>query len=289
MTTNQRILAPRWGRISAEPGKPISTDDLRSHVPAIFADHPHAKRSSAYGLVSTAKLLAQLLDNGFVISHAAQLVSRHQSDRNTAKHLVRLQHPGHRPLAARTLGEVWPELVVRNSHDGTTKFHMQAGLFRLACLNGLVVPDGTVAEFETRHHQSAADVVIDGAFEVLEESTKAIATATVWSERILTDLERSTFAEMARTLRLSNRDGSVTSPVSAERFLMPRRYGDNSHDLWTTFNVIQENTIRGGIVGAGRMIDGRERRVTTRPIYAIDRERDINEALWSHAASLVEA
>lgn len=289
MTNTKHIVAPRWGRISAEPGKPVSVDDLRRYVPSIFADHPHERRSPAYGLVSTHRLLEELATKGFVVSHAAQLVARKQQDRATAKHIVRLQHAGHRPTETRVLGEVWPEVVILNSHDGSTKFRMQSGLLRLACLNGLIVPETSVATVNVRHHQSAPSVVTDGAFYVLAMASNAIDTAAAWRARMLTEAERTTFSEVARTLRLANRDGTVTSPINAERFLMPRRFGDNSHDLWTTFNVIQENIIQGGVVGTGRTVDGRERRVTTRPVYAIERELEINEALWMHAAGLAAA
>ncbi|MBK5017333.1 DUF945 domain-containing protein, partial [Pantoea sp. S62] len=35
-------------------------------------------------------------------------------------------------------------------------------------------------------------------------------------------------------------------PVSAERIIQPRAWYDKGTDLWTAFNIVQENLIKGG-------------------------------------------
>ena len=73
-----------------------------------------------------------------------------------------------------------------------------------------------------------------------------------------------------------------TSPrqSSLNRLLYPRRYDDNAHDLWTTFNVAQENVIRGGLSGIARDAQNRRRRTTTRQVNGIDQDVRLNKALW---------
>ena len=39
------------------------------------------------------------------------------------------------------------------------------------------------------------------------------------------------------------------APITPEQIINPRRGPDRGQDLWTTFNVVQENVIRGGIRG----------------------------------------
>ena len=48
---------------------------------------------------------------------------------------------------------------------------------------------------------------------------------------------------------------------------LPRRPEDQGHSLWTTFQRVQENVIRGGQAGGS----SRGRRVQTRPVGSIDR------------------
>jgi hypothetical protein len=59
-------------------------------------------------------------------------------------------------------------------------------------------------------------------------------------------------------------------------------------DLWTTFNVVQENIIRGGLRGRKRSSNGRMRNMTTRPVKALDRNIKLNQALWVLTEKMAE-
>ena len=55
---------------------------------------------------------------------------------------------------------------------------------------------------------------------------------------------------------------------------------DKANDLWTTFNVAQENVIRGGLRGVVLDEQGRRvRRVSTRAVNGIDQDIKLNKAL----------
>jgi hypothetical protein len=56
---------------------------------------------------------------------------------------------------------------------------------------------------------------------------------------------------------------------------------DCSRDLWKTTNVIQEALVRGGLTGHNE----RGRRVTTRPVKAVEADLRINRRLWELAES----
>jgi len=66
----------------------------------------------------------------------------------------------------------------------------------------------------------------------------------------------------------------------------PRRREDVGQSLWTSFNVIQENLIRGGLPGRRQTADGHIRRSRTRPINAIDQNVGLNRALWTLAEEM---
>ncbi|MGO4484326.1 DUF932 domain-containing protein [Rhizobium sp. 2TAF27] len=61
---------------------------------------------------------------------------------------------------------------------------------------------------------------------------------------------------------------------------MPRRHDDRANDLWTVWNVVQENAIKGGLRGVGRDDLGRPRRVKSRAVNGIDLDIKLNKALW---------
>lgn len=49
----------------------------------------------------------------------------------------------------------------------------------------------------------------------------------------------------------------------------------------TTFNVIQENTVKGGLHGVSVNAEtGQRRRQTTRAVTGIDQDVRLNKALW---------
>lgn len=62
--------------------------------------------------------------------------------------------------------------------------------------------------------------------------------------------------------------------------------GDVDRSLWTTFNVIQENVVRGGLQGRKRNAEGRIRRAQTRAITGIDQNMTLNRALWTLAEGM---
>ena len=69
------------------------------------------------------------------------------------------------------------------------------------------------------------------------------------------------------------------SPITAQQIIHPRRWEDNRSDLWTTFNRVQENVIRGGI--RGKSAKGKTTR--TREVTGIDGDIKLNQALWKLA------
>jgi hypothetical protein len=64
--------------------------------------------------------------------------------------------------------------------------------------------------------------------------------------------------------------------VTAEQLIEARRPEDLGSSLWTTFQRVQENAMKGGQPGRG----AKGRRLHTRPVGSIDRSVSLNRALW---------
>ena len=77
--------------------------------------------------------------------------------------------------------------------------------------------------------------------------------------------------------------------VTPESLLQPRRYADQKDsDLFTVFNVIQENLIKGGIRGYRLNKYGYTTRTKTREVKAIDQNVKLNRALWTLTEKMME-
>ncbi|MBP3163228.1 DUF945 domain-containing protein, partial [Klebsiella pneumoniae] len=182
------------------------------------------------------------------------------------KHMVRLRREG------ANKGTEVPEIILLNSHDGSSSYQMIPGMFRFVCTNGLVC--GTsFGEIRVPHKGDIVGRVIEGAYEVLGIFDKITEGVDVMKSITLTKEEQRLFGQAALTYRYEDEN---KSPVSIEQIIHPRRYEDKKYDIWTTYQRVQENLIKGGL--PGRTEKGK--RTTTRPVKAIDGDVKLNKALW---------
>ncbi len=233
---------------------PLSDDQIRKVAPSIFADAPHESRSERYAYIPTAAVLAELRKEGFEPFMAAQTRVRHD-DRSQIN------------------GAEANEIVLLNSHDGTSSYQMLAGMFRFVCSNGLVCGD-TVADVRVPHKGDVAGSVIEGAYEVLRGFDRVQESRDSMRAITLNDGESEVFARAALALKYDDPD--KPAPITESQILMPRRFDDRRPDLWSVFNRTQENLTQGGL--RGRSANGR--RQQTRPVQGIDQNIRLNRALW---------
>ena len=131
--------------------------------------------------------------------------------------------------------------------------------------------------------------VIDGTYEVMKEAKQLLEHAEHMGSVELTQPEKMIFAEVAHQLRFDGDDSLAKEAIKPDQFLRPRRYQENGkNDLFTMFNIIQENAIKGGLRGWARDGKGYAKRVTTREIKSIDQNNALNRALWTLAEKMMQ-
>lgn len=263
----------------------LSEDDMRRLAPSIFATAAHESRSARFQPIPTIEVLRGLSREGFVPVGVKQSTVRDAGKAEFTKHLIRLRRVDNAPTYR--VGDTVCEMLLKNANDGTSAYDLMAGLFRIACLNSLVSKTQTLDSVKVRHSGDVQAKVIEGTFRVLGEAQKTLEAPRVWSTLALDTEERRAFAEAAHVIRFGDADGVVKTPIAADTMLAPRRREDVAHDLWTTFNVAQENAIRGGMRGV--QVDGaNRRRVTARAVNGIDQDVKLNKALWLLTARMAE-
>jgi hypothetical protein len=258
---------------------PLSNDQLMQVAPSIFAASPWENMSSRYTFIPTIQVVEKMRSEGFAPVAAVQSRTRIEGRGDFTKHLIRFRdfRNGDAP-AIRSLGQIYPELVLTNSHDGKSAYKLDAGLFRLICLNGMVVSAGTVEQMNVRHSGSA-DGIIDATYELVDQFPRVLDSVEQFAQLRLTAPQQNAFATAALQLRYE--DGEA--PVSAESVIAPRRPEDRERTLWNTFNAAQESLTAGGL--HGRNPETR-RRLTTRPVVGITENTKLNKALWTLAEEM---
>jgi Domain of unknown function (DUF932) len=269
------MLSSRFARYQiTRADHPLDDDQLKTVVPSIFADNAHQSRSDRYAHIPTIVVLDALRKEGFQPFMACQAKVRDNSKIGFAKHMLRLRHASQIENQ-----EASNEIVLLNSHDGSSSYQMLAGCFRFVCQNGMVCGD-TYQDVRVRHLGNVVDNVIEGAYEVLDNFDRVSASRDEMKAIQLSEDEQRAFAKAALPLRFSETEEKPRE----DRVLRPRRAQDVNKDLWTTFNVVQENLIKGGLPRINR----KGRITTTRKINGIDGNVRLNKALWTLAEAMTE-
>lgn len=250
---------------------PIPYQDIFQVCPAIFADQGAPDRSTRFKHVSTIEALEALGDEGFRPFMVAQTKPRDSDRMGYARHMVRLRRE------ADIKAEGANEIILYNANDGTSAATLVAGHIRFACANGLVTGD-SMNTVKIYHRGNITGEYIDGAYQVLKNFEKVDASR---DEMKSISLGRSAALILAdESLKLKYDDDA---PIEPAQLLTPRRSEDRSPDLWTTFNVIQENLIKGG-----QRFVHKGKRGTTRPVNGINENRKLNQALWSLSEKMAQ-
>ncbi|MER2555173.1 MAG: DUF932 domain-containing protein [Thauera sp.] len=252
---------------------PLSDDQIHAVAPSIFAESPHESRSERYSYIPTAAVLAELRREGFEPFMVCQTRVRQEDRRDYTKHMLRLRH------ASQINGAEANEVILLNSHDGTSSYQMLAGMFRFVCQNGLVCGD-TFGDVRVPHKGNVTEQVIEGAYEVLQGFAQVQDSRDVMRAIALEDGEAEVFARSALTLKYDSQNKAL--PITESQVLAPRRFDDKRSDLWSVFNRVQENLVKGGL--SSRTAQGRHQR--TRPVQGIDQNVRLNRALWMLAEGL---
>lgn len=252
---------------------PLSNEQIARYAPSVLAQEAHESRGERYTFIPTIEVLDGLRREGFQPFEVRQTRVRDQSKREHTKHLVRLRHE-----SSITSVEEVPEIILLNSHDGSSSYQLLSGFFRFVCSNGLIAGD-VCNDIRVRHSGNVVDDVIEGAVRVLDNVEEIAGRIDTYKSITLAPEEATVFANAALQLRWDDK-----APVQAEQVLRTRRWADNKADLWTTFNRVQENLLKGGL--SARTATGR--RTSTRAVGGVNENVKLNRALWSLADGLAQ-
>lgn len=266
MSQNQLVSKFRHLSGFAKANAPLTDDEIRRAAPSIFAANPHGSRSARYTLIPTIDVLTALRKEGFQPFMVVQAGVRNEDRLDFTKHMIRLRHEG------QINGAEANEVILVNSHDGSSSYQMLGGVYRFVCENGLICGD-TVEDLRVKHRGDVVGQVIEGAYTILKDFDRVDASKGEMKALELDDGEQRAFARAALAMRYE--EGKAV-PVTEDQLLRLHRREDDAANLWTTFNVVQENLVRGGLRGR----NAKGRRVTTRPVQGIDQNVQLNRGLW---------
>lgn len=270
-------------------GQKPTIEQLQNRYPSIFAEHASEETSDKYLYIPTFKLIEGLQKNGFEIAGAKQQGSRTVENKDFGKHVVYMTKGD--VNHSLKVGEEFPMLALTNSHNAKSSFKIDTAFFRLACSNGLLMPSQSLNSARIGHRTGMEHEVIDAAYRVVANFDAQIETVSTMKQITLNNDEQKLLAESASMLAFDEEQIQLNKERKndiAPKLLKVRRSDDNKNDLWTTFNRIQENIIKGGINIVTKNEKGDLNLRRTRAVKAIDRDARLNKELMTLALKFAE-
>lgn len=264
--------------------RPLSMEELKHYVPSVFSTEAHESRSTKFAPVSTWEVLEHLRINaGFTPFMATQARVRDNSRKEFTKHMIRLRKENNQAINGLS-----DEIIIVNANDGTSSYKLLSGQFRFVCANGLICGDIN-KNTTVRHSGDARGEVLEGVYEVLDDYEEIHDTERRMMGLKLNDRQRQQFA-VASYLAKEGQPLNNQFAYNPLQLLQPHRYEDASQDLFTQFNVVQENIINGGIERRRRInANGKVTRASrTKPINGIDQNISVNRSLWQIASEVLQ-
>jgi hypothetical protein len=263
----------------------LTTERIQQLSPAVFATTKHDRLTDRYVALHTSDLIPVMQDYGYAPVQAAQKRSRK----------VAAEHSAHMIAFARTIdtdfaqGDVRPEIILYNSHDGSSSVKLFAGAFRFICSNGIVAGDG----FQNRMYHNTSAL---SGFEDMLRNTVANLPAMMERINLLKSVQLSsaTAYEMAKrsvATRWDMYDTQEKGVYAIEKtitdVLAVNRNEDNFTDAFTVFNRIQESVIRGkAFVKSLTEATPHGSIRKARPINSVKENIRINGELWDIAEEM---
>jgi len=241
----------------------------------IDAIQPHPKCSKNYQFISTGSVINHFQNRGFVIDRIDYGRAR-KDNKNPGygQHMVRMSNP----YTNHSLTDVLkPQVVIINSHDRTKAFRVGLGFHVYACLNGLLTGDMLMDSGKLYH---TGKDLSERVSEYLDVHTSNV------QEKIakVRDM-RTVFLNDDEITDLTVKAATIVNPTITNQYQLAyaNREDAMGRDLWTLFNNLQENALKGNfnIEGAS----GKIRKA--RPITNVARNIQVNAELWKLAESFV--
>jgi len=232
----------------------LSMQEMITSAPAINAEAKQETLTKRFKFVSTKDVIEDVTKLGWTPVSAKQ---RKNKDVNPlyAQHMVefRIDHP----IAISHKDDlIYPQISLVNAHNGKSSFRFYAGLFRLVCSNGLVVPVQVGGEslgdgFRIRHDSYDIKEVKSTIEKLVKGIQKSMKPIYALNERTLTDKEKRNLAKRGLSIRNEIKSSDLREFLNSipdetvDSILTPKRGMDTGNNAWRVFNTVQESLVGG--------------------------------------------
>lgn len=262
----------------------LTRDEIEGVAAAAYGHQKHSRTSDKYQFIPTETIIEDLETENWFPYGVQNVVSRKPEDRLTSKHLLRFRNKNDISVVI-DKDKVIPEIIITNSHDGRNAFRAHMGIFRMVCANGLIAADPRTEEsMRVTHKGYSRELILTMINQLIGTFSKKVDDIKEYKTLIMTPTQMLNMAEEAIGVRWRY-EYDRPKGLTPELILQTRRKEDHAKDLWTTYNVIEENLMKGGI----QAVNDTGRVISTRPMNNVREQVRIEKSLWELMATTADA
>ncbi len=126
----------------------LTKEQIKEKAGSIFTKTSAPSTSTKYSHISTERIIDDMTLLGWGVIDCKQVRAR--KGVGFQKHLIVFRN-NDLIIEGKDGDNVYPQILLTNSHDGKNAFTFTAGLFRMVCENGLVVSSREFENMKIRH------------------------------------------------------------------------------------------------------------------------------------------
>lgn len=258
----------------------LTNEQIKKIAPSVFTATAASSVSQHYTHIPTSVIVDDMRQLGWEVVDAKEVKAR--KGVGFQKHLIVFRNP-EVVINGSDGDDVFPQILLTNSHDGKNAFTFTAGLFRMVCENGLVISTEQFEDVKMRHLGYTFEELQVKIREMVERLPLTVESMNKMKGIQLDEQQAVDFALKALSTRFSE-DEMKRITVDAKELLKPVRKEDEGSDLWSIFNVVQEKLIEGDFnYNAGN----KSRKA--RKIKNFNQDLKVNKGLFAMAAEFIAA
>lgn len=206
---------------------------------SFIQDAKHESKSDRFKVITPSNIAQTLSDRGFELVNLKTGSARKTENKDHQRTIAR-----YRSKVDTGLDGINFDIIADIPHlTGAAKFYI--GLFRLVCSNGLVTQTNQFQFFKVRHSGNSMLEQLDmGINQLVASQNELITMVQSMQNVVLSPDQINLLAKKITEKRLEHVKNVKT--IVYQDLVTPRRAVDQANDLFTVFNVIQENMMRKG-------------------------------------------
>jgi hypothetical protein len=241
---------------------------------SICLNQVNHRGSEKFGFISSSNLVTQLEAQGLKLADVVESKIRKDKEKRLGyqKHVMRFN-------TGLTNAHGNLQVLAINSHEGSSALTFRMGFFRLVCSNGLIIGNDLIPQIKVRHTQNGLLKLNDSVEELMQWQRVAMDNIDKMSNKKLSSEEFESLVMNSAKIRMGDKFSDKIAPL-----FEVKRYQDQSKDLFTVFNVIQENVMRTGFYALNKDTNTATK---IRAIKGVNASLELNTALYNEAMKLV--